>query len=243
MPISINVKCLKAVAPFASREAVRYYLNGALITSAGLIVATDGHKMAIIKPDIATGETRDFILPSETIRQILAVKPSNKHLPLYVTLDADGKRAAIHHGCYAGSVDFQPIGSVDFREVEGTFPDWRRVVPKESAFTEPKQARFNAKYLAEFSSLGDSLAIKLNNDPTAPAVIQAKTVDYEAFAVLMPMRNDTPEHFPEWIAPPEQKPEPVQADKPAPETTPALPMGDEKGGEAAQKKTGTRKRK
>lgn len=195
--VTFLTKCLKAVQPFISKEETRYYLNGIGIDPSGVLIATDGHRLGAIKPVEFFGKCDMFILPADSIKKILSVKPDTKHLPLYVTLDPVAKTATIHHGATADNR--MVLASFPMTPIDGTFPDWRRVIPKDEAFEKPAHAGFNANYLSAFASLGEHLKLKLNSDPKGPSVMQGNTSEWEALGVLMPMRTDDFATLPAWV--------------------------------------------
>ena len=188
---------LKAVLPFVSQEETRYYLQGCLIEK-GIFIATDGHRLAAVKPELFIGLADNFILPTETIKQILSVKPQSKKIPLYVTLDTEKKTATIHHGKDEEQGIIR-LATFDYKPIVGTYPDWKRIIPKKESFDKPTQTSFNASYLRTFSSLGSQLRFKMNNDATGPSIVQSKTEEWEAFGVIMPMRDNAPDAFPNWV--------------------------------------------
>lgn len=205
------VSAIKAVIPFISKEETRYYLNGAAFDK-GLIVATDGHRLAAIKPSDYDGADAElFIMPGETIKKICAVK-SNRKLPLYVKIEKGVKywAASVYEGKPDDESELPQLATFSFQPIDGTFPDWRRVIPSAENFDKPSQARFNAAYLGEFKSLGTDLTIYLNNDPAAPSLIRSSGIDFEAVGVLMPMRKDVESVLPEWLGTVGKKAEPEQ---------------------------------
>lgn len=205
MKITIRTKPLAAVYPFASTEKTRYYLNGVFIQN-DVLVATDGRKLAIVKPDMVEGEIEDFILPSETIKRILSVKPCFKTVPLSVTFDSELKQATVFH---AATDEDIVLAIFPYKPVDGTFPEWKKVFPNEDDFfyknrkedSKNKNATtFNSKILSSFSSLGESLTVFLNNTPEYPSVIVGGVVDsFQAIGAIMPRRGGNTENFPKWL--------------------------------------------
>lgn len=211
MPIfTLRTECLKVIIPFISKEPTRYYLNGVFF-QAGILVATDGHRLAAIKPIEFYGESgADFILEKTIIEKIMKVQPELKKTPVYVSFDTTTKIAQVHHGI---SEDHGKIilSAFPYKEIDGTFPDWRRVLPTAAAVTRPakpakgstdseNRAGFNISYLADFKVFGKIVSVFLNTDPHGPCIIRAKNSEFDAFGVLMPAREDT-ELTPEWLAP------------------------------------------
>ena len=112
----------------------------------------------------------------------------------------------------------QRIRSNDTCRVDGTFPDYRRVIPYIGSTT-PSQwsGGFNGVYVASFGKIAGELSTHfdtgktgtfriLQDDPSSPALIRFGTAN--AFGVLMPMRlNVADVGVPQWfLAPPAPPP-------------------------------------
>lgn len=95
---------LRAVLLAAAKKDVRFYLNGVLVNSHH-IVATDGHRMHIAAHGQEGWDHGPVIIPREAVE--LAVK--SKATMLQVTPSQ--------------------IGNVAFSPVDGTYPDYLRVIP------------------------------------------------------------------------------------------------------------------
>lgn len=119
---------------------VRYYLNGMLFefrSSQLNLVATDGHRMAMVElsgsfEDINT----DLICKTADIKTLISVVKAVKGF-VSLTAGQDSIR-------FEGS-DFPAL---DFKAVEGKFPDWRRVMPQ-GATAPTSVIGVNSIYLAE----------------------------------------------------------------------------------------------
>lgn len=62
---------LKAVALFAGKKDIRYYLNGVCVTSidgALGLVATDGHRLTVFREEEYDYDGDDFIIPNELVQ-------------------------------------------------------------------------------------------------------------------------------------------------------------------------------
>lgn len=133
----INMTILKAVAVAAGKEVTRYYLNGVQIeiTPKGLIlVATDGHRL--IAAQCETEPTQapcTGIVPLDFINKIKIDKSTDF---AKLTLSADEIRLEYGTNVYISKL------------IDGTYPDWRRIVPKEASNV---PAQFNPVYLADFA--------------------------------------------------------------------------------------------
>jgi DNA polymerase III sliding clamp (beta) subunit (PCNA family) len=133
----INMTILKAVAVAAGKEITRYYLNGVQIeiTERGLVlVATDGHRL--IAAQCETEPTQapcKGIVPLDFINKIKIDKSTDF---AELTLNADEIRLQYGTNVYISKL------------IDGTYPDWRRIVPKEASNV---PAQFNPLYLADFA--------------------------------------------------------------------------------------------
>ena len=202
--ITTRVECLKAVFPFGSKEETRYYLNGVYAES-GLLVATDGHRLAAIKPALMESQGAGFIIPSATIKQVLSIK-AGKREELFCEFNTETGVATVYTLDRDKNRDSK--GAFPFKPIDGTFPEWRRVIPAAENFNTANHkdrnqntgAGFNSAYLATFQAFGDKVNVFLNNDPGAPSLVTAKTELFEAVGVIMPMRSyELTAVLPEWI--------------------------------------------
>lgn len=117
-----------------SSEESRFQLNGALLhlKDGGLeIVATDGHRLALIENDLeGSQESEGILVPRKALQELLRFEGEET-----VTF-----RKGEHH------LSFQ-LGQRELicRILEGTFPDYERVISKDN----DKNAVFERKNLAE----------------------------------------------------------------------------------------------
>ena len=193
-----------ALAQFTSREPTRYYLNGIQVEPhpiAGvLLVATDGHKMAVIH-DEAGYSNGSWIcrFPPRLLRaSATVIRAKNRawqtaadvHFvgdSAYVTdeefrpADADPTTIGRHH-IFAG---FAPA-------IDGIFPNWRAVVPAASAVAGTMLPLY-PKHLKAFTEVSraitriESSLIIFPAAPTNVAVIRIP--EFPGFlGLIMPMR-------------------------------------------------------
>lgn len=145
MQISITVKRdhLRAVAVTVADVDVRWYLKGVLFEvycDRAFMVSTDGHRMSVFRVDngdaLAGASGIQFIAPSSVIKV-----GSDKRFPnIEITFDTETKMVSVND---YGERKFAPA-------IDGRFPEWRRVIPKEVT---GKPQQFNAHYLADLSKL------------------------------------------------------------------------------------------
>jgi DNA polymerase-3 subunit beta len=169
--MKLNVNYLKAAALAAGKEEVRYYLKGVAIQASDkgvFIVATDGHRAVAFRQD-ETYEDPPFsiIIPLEAIN---AMKTKEETVELI-----DNGQHVWH------------VGNVMFTPIDYTYPDWRRIVPKE---TSGEIAQFNAGYVGDFAkiakTLGKGTPVHIaHNGYGASLVTFGRDVD--GFGLLMPL--------------------------------------------------------
>ena len=106
-------KAMDFVAPFASTEETRYYLNGVCIAEDNA-VATDGHRMGIHPLGFDGGAFKRAIIQNAAAYMMLRL-PSPKSVGL------SANRLVMDWKC-AGA-------SIRTKLIDGTFPDYTRVIP------------------------------------------------------------------------------------------------------------------
>lgn len=180
--IAINSKALVALNKnIASTEETRYYLNGVLLQfRAGKViaVATDGHILAsavigTYSDDFA--HTGDVILSRDSLNR---VKPARVG---YETEEIDFSNPT------------KPIlcGTV-LEIIDGTFPEWRRIVPTEttdaySHFDVALLARLQKVFVGFDAPRKASPMVSFNENGVALVSIYTETVP-EAVGVMMGLR-------------------------------------------------------
>jgi DNA polymerase III beta subunit, central domain len=209
----VDIRCLKAASEFSSNDETRYYLKGVCIDK-GLLVATDGHRLTAIKPCDAPESNKDFykiIIPNEAIKRILAVKGMHKTFPLLVEIkgsdtDENMFTATIFHALD----DLLIVGKIDFAPIDGTFPDWRKIMPKADDLKarEDGATTFSTNILASLKALcpkneSEFVALYLNKNARSPSVVRADNEVFEAVSVIMPVHlpthNNLAEPLPSWL--------------------------------------------
>ena len=178
----INLKALKAVALFCSKEETRYYLKGVNLQFRSdhvIMVATNGHYLTALRQTLEEpldSPIPDTIVPIELIDRIKI----SKHLDV-CELYVDKGRITITY-CGATYAD----GAID-----GSFPDWSRVSPSSVS---GEAAQFDAAYPALFMKAArmfdKSAQIKIAHNGLNPALVTWLPVEsgLDAFGVLMPHR-------------------------------------------------------
>jgi DNA polymerase-3 subunit beta len=180
--IQLPVNALKAMSVLASKQDIRYYLNGVLVQSNNhytRMVATDGHLLGIyqINETAHDGESFSIIVPNEIIAK----------------LDKRDNFLSCENGKWS-------IDGMGFSPVDGTFPDYMRVLPTKPATGEA--AQFNPELITRFVKCS-----KLLNGTKHPVIAHnggsSALVDLgldRFIGVVMPMRNNVViNQTPPWV--------------------------------------------
>jgi len=144
-----------AVSCFMSTKPTQRYLNGVFIEppqdKPGVnIVATDGHTLGIYYDEKGHISEPAILQPSKGV--INACKRKDPSRALRTPVD-DELRVIIDEDTIEIGKHFEKIGDGrDTSFINGTFPDWRRVIPKRP--NKPTEfAAFNAAHLGKFAKL------------------------------------------------------------------------------------------
>lgn len=182
----INLINLKAALACASNEENRHYLCGVHLSRHAdtlFCAATDGHALIVTRQDWDAGEKggvlpdAGIIIPASFIKSLKL----SKHCDwAELTLSDDNKRVTID---YVGA-------SYTHALVDGTFPDYRRVMPTKHSGIAAQYAPANVnKFAAAAKLLGtEYIAIAHNGDDPAYVTIGAADGE-DAFGVIMPIRR------------------------------------------------------
>jgi len=200
LKVTLNIRALRATLVAVSTEETRYYLNGINLefTPDGVVMAaTDGHRMIILRQPYgehaATGAHASVIVPRDLVAKL---KVRNKVVEeTTLTIADDGRLTFEHAGeSYGGA------------RVDGTFPDYRRVVPQD---LDGKPAQYDPLYLADFAKARKELGGDRTTSPVvrynggSPAVVDfAWGTGFQAIGVLMPIRDRTDATYYTWASTP-----------------------------------------
>lgn len=123
-------RCIDLSRHCISNEETRYYLNGIFLCrnperATVRAVATDGHRMAIIDTPTTAPEKLEAILPRVFIQALTALIVPTSNEPVTLALHKSTPRVRVANG---------PI-CIDCKLIDGSFPDYTRVIPKEPTRT------------------------------------------------------------------------------------------------------------
>lgn len=145
---TVNLRVINALAKIAPKKDIRYYLQSVCVEAAPdaiYYVATNGHMLTVVREeyqecDSAPDKATQYLIPREIAAKVKPGKHGLDHGVLSIapktTIGGDPAPAefTLRNG--------ETIGGT---LVDGTFPDWRRVVPRELSGA---TAQFNPDYHA-----------------------------------------------------------------------------------------------
>lgn len=178
MRIILNTNVLQAMSILASKNDVRYYLNGVHIEATEKhlrFVATDGHILGIYQqewtPDnLLDGEAFSITIPSEVISK------ANKKLPNVLVCE-EGK---------------WQLDNLLFTPIDAKYPDYQRVLPRADISNEV--AQFNPDFIARFQKVGKALAKNavpvIAHNGTNSSLVDIGLPYF--IGVMMPIRTEKP---------------------------------------------------
>ena len=170
----IATDIFKAALLCASQEESRYYLRGVHLSTSGHLVTTDGHRMFVAR--LTDRPAADVIVPYADVAAALKLAGARAQ-DIEVTADR--------------------IGQIAYTPVDGTFPDWRRVVPtgEETPSGKPDDApgavHFNHAFIGDMGKMGKLLGGSSKLHPTSasnPCLVTFGERE-DCLAVLMPSRR------------------------------------------------------
>jgi DNA polymerase III sliding clamp (beta) subunit (PCNA family) len=144
---TVSATALSAINKWAaSKEKTRHYLNGVCLQvrgSLGVLVATDGIKLLAHVFDAPQGAVdQEHIIPSHAIAELNVRKRDERTVGIAI----EGTRLRLEFGSSA----------ITGKTVDGTFPDWRRVIPLELS---GDTAQFDPQLLKDMRDAGAFLGL------------------------------------------------------------------------------------
>lgn len=131
---TINAKYLLALSACMSAEETRPYLQGVYVDAAHTLVATDGHVMGVIRPDLGTYSPSFF---ESLAGKIIALPPAKelkakRGFDAWVTYESGKMRVTLGRNLEEATAVTAPTTYMHPKAVfvDGSFPDWRRIVPR-----------------------------------------------------------------------------------------------------------------
>ena len=178
--LNIDAQKLAYIAKFAHKEAVRYYLQGVYFTPEREIVATDGHRLGLLKNafTVEAGELKEGQLVYIQRGELQQIKKIKGFISVIIE--------------DSGAVT---IGDVKTYLIDGAFPpNWRNIVndaiagTQESGTWTTRAVAFNPSYMESFAyNSRDWTRIELGPTDRAPMIIKSYRLGDDFTGVLMPI--------------------------------------------------------
>jgi len=147
---------LAAVSMFASKKDLRFYLMGVCVDTGpagAFLVATCGHALAVHQIDTVARSEGQFIMPMAALAS--AIK-ANRRTGVKLTLP-DGFAGKYFEKARQIRIESLKGETSIVSEIEGIFPDWRRVAKHDDA---PYAGHifFDVQYLARVADAADVIS-------------------------------------------------------------------------------------
>jgi len=211
--IEVDATLFAVAYSCVSTEETRYYLQGVYVTPAPdpetgrgvLMISTDGHRMALVYDrDGITDQGR--IIRLDPKAKALKVARGERGRVLHIDgLEKGG--SAVARVLIGFDHDCTQVDVITVSEIDGTFPDWTRVLPQDPKAGVAVHAgnSFNPVYLAGFGKAFQTLldvrtgAFSIaQSEAGAPAWVWNDSAPHVRF-VCMPMRCGAEPGRPAWI--------------------------------------------
>lgn len=207
--ININRQHLKAASRIMAKQDIRYYLNGVHVEATKnetVLVATDGHRLIVLRdthdkdtPNIVDKHV-NFIIPDYIVKMLTTGRASNKLMThINIEKEADNKYSA-------PMLNYPAHTNIEFKGVEGTFPDYHRIIPKKVS---GEAGSFNPKYIMDFEraaidirgSMRNSVWTVIHQNGPDNAAIILTPGDDSFLGIVMPFRADLTlgAPIPDWV--------------------------------------------
>jgi len=185
---NVKISQLQALAILASKEDIRYYLNGVRVEfnyDVTRLVSTDGHKLGLYNFKIENEGVGVLTIPRSFIDKLPKVtNKTDEILAISHIAGPQWQATALGGNTYL------------FNEIEGNYPDYSRVIAPIKTNGQPGQ--FNDEYLAQFKKCGLLLTWlkkqhffpEIIHNGNSSAIIQLPTLLDQFVGVIMPLKSD-----------------------------------------------------
>jgi len=211
MKLNVSARLVAAICQFKAHDDIRYYLNGVYvepIESGGVvIVGTNGYAMGIWRDTKGTidrpailriGKRLEAACTGSDLKRLTIIDDRLAVVmePAKDTKGTQGPTLEVYvqpkHGTKSGSW-----------EVDGKYPDWKKVIPRESSVCQLQNA-IDPEYVAlarRAIRLGggdkyDSVSLLQPDKDGGIAVVSNRNTDF--FGIIMPI-HDEGRAYPDWV--------------------------------------------
>lgn len=202
MNITINTDIFAAASLFRGIDDIRYYLNGLLLetgANGARLVGCDGHQLAVARIDGEYPES-SIILPGSLVATVKSKTKGQKSIELEFK---EGHQTYRKKGNAEGVFAPRDITLIygetttSAKELDGKFPDYRRVVPSEVDGT---NAQFDPSLVNRIdkacSILGYKFFVGIAHNGKSSGL---SVIDDGFLVVTMPFNTDPLKISPAWV--------------------------------------------
>lgn len=202
MNITINTDIFAAASLFRGVKDIRYYLNGLYLETGAFgarLVGCDGHQLAVAKLE-GCYPNATIIIPGSLVAAVKTKAKGPQHVVLEFKEGTQSyKKSGADKGAFIARDITLTVGEISStaKELDGKFPDYRRVVPDEADST---TAQFDPRFIYRIDKACSTLGYKsftgiaYNGDKSGLSVIDDNFV-----VVTMPFRAEPRNTSPAWI--------------------------------------------
>lgn len=212
--IEVNANYFRAAAECQSTEETRYYLNGVYVAphpdQGVVLTATDGHRLISIHDKHGKCSAAKIVKVDPKAIDAKAMSGLRRAMMSDAPQVLEDPKLYVDE---AGIVTIGTYRSLKSCFIDGTFPDWVRVVLPVLAAAKKAEyspASCNQEYVASFGKIavmlspsgsdrGRSIRI-ISFTEHDPSLVRFGGIDH-AFGILMPMRSAIPNELPIWMKP------------------------------------------
>lgn len=216
--VSVQAKYIAMLAPFVSTDVCRFYLNAIYIAPLDegvVMVATDGHRMGIVRDKTGTAD-KPWICPVPRLIAAACMPKRNKGKDNAPQLcHFVGSVAYVTNRVWEGAnpdiIGENHLAIAASSAIDGTYPQWQKVVPKETELDRKGKEllplipfNFNAAYLATYQTVAKAAGVDkamvsiVVRDKASPALVFVSGIP-EFIGIILPVRIDVPADLPEWL--------------------------------------------
>ena len=217
--IRVGAPFLAAAALFVSRDKARPYLRGVYIEPAkdggALLVAADGHRLIALRDPNGVCE-KPFIcaVPDDLLTAATLEEAAHVHffgnLAYVMTAEWSPRDKTAGPWSNPSDINRDCIGISPAPPIDGTFPDWRCVIPVKTVENPVTVFNVNGAYIFDFHSAvrimndGESAGLTITSvgNEKSPWLVTAETCNGPLFGLQMPVAiegGDRPASIPDWI--------------------------------------------
>jgi hypothetical protein len=193
----VSVNALQAAALAAGKDETRWWLRGVRLEIGPrrvVYVATDGHILLACCESLGGDFPDNTLVGSGTVPlEVIKKLPRKPIAPLILESVARGSAAMTIHADGDDAISFNTVG--------GTYPAWRKIVPRAIGPAGPEPVAFDSELISRLLKAGKMLgAAGVTLSPNGPSAALVRYVGVDAFGLIaaMHVHADLPSSIPAW---------------------------------------------